>query len=58
MFGFTCYKSLWQSKTNGGNIPYPCDNENTIGGHAVIVVGYDDEKRNHRSLTYQKLLGY
>jgi C1A family cysteine protease len=44
MFGFTCYESLWQSKTNGGNIPYPCNNERQIGGHAIVVAGYDDNK--------------
>lgn len=45
MFGFTCYESLWQSKTNGGNIPFPCDNEKIIGGHAIVIAGYDDNKR-------------
>ena len=35
MFGFTCYESLHQSDSSGGNIPFPHDNENTIGGHAI-----------------------
>jgi C1A family cysteine protease len=45
MFGFTCYDSLRQSNTNGGNIPFPCDNENIIGGHAIVIAGYDDNRR-------------
>jgi C1A family cysteine protease len=45
MFGFTCYESLWQSKTNGGNIPFPCKREKVIGGHAIVIAGYDDNKK-------------
>ena len=43
MMGFTCYTSLNHDKTNeSGEIPYPSINESVIGGHAVMVVGYDD----------------
>jgi len=42
MFGFTCYSSLWQSNSNGGNIPFPAHGESVIGGHAIVTAGYDD----------------
>jgi C1A family cysteine protease len=41
MFGFTVYESINQASTNG-NIPFPCDKEKVLGGHAVMAVGYDD----------------
>lgn len=40
MFGFTVYSSIWDVGANG-KIPYP-HNERAIGGHAIVVVGYDD----------------
>lgn len=40
MFGFTCYTSLQDA--DNGYIPYPKPNERVIGGHAIIIVGYDD----------------
>lgn len=40
MFGFTCYSSL--SSATNGKIPFPQPTERVIGGHAVVVVGYDD----------------
>lgn len=42
MFGFTVYDSISQAADNGG-IPYPCPKEKSIGGHAVVAVGYDDK---------------
>jgi len=43
MMGFTCYTSLNNQETNdSGKIPYPSDTESVIGGHAVMIVGYDD----------------
>ncbi len=43
MMGFTCYTSLYHSKTSkSGEIPYPSTNESVEGGHAVMIVGYDD----------------
>lgn len=41
-FGFNCYESLFDD--DSGNIPFPSSNENIIGGHAVLAVGYDDSK--------------
>jgi C1A family cysteine protease len=44
MFGFTCYESLRESNSNGGQIPFPNKRESVIGGHAVVIAGYDDGK--------------
>jgi C1A family cysteine protease len=41
MFGFTVYKSIDQAAASG-RIPYPSSRDKTVGGHAVVVVGYDD----------------
>jgi C1A family cysteine protease len=43
MFGFTVYTSMNQAGDDGA-IPYPADNENIDGGHAVVAVGYDDNR--------------
>lgn len=45
MMGFTCYTSLFASETSQtGKIPFPGPTESVIGGHAVLIVGYDDNK--------------
>jgi C1A family cysteine protease len=44
IFGFTCFESLFQSDTNGGMIPFPSTKERIVGGHAVCIAGYDDDK--------------
>jgi C1A family cysteine protease len=44
MFGFTCYSSLYSASGNAGNIPFPATTENVVGGHAVMAVGYNDNK--------------
>lgn len=41
IFGFTVYSSIRQENT-GGKIPFPCANEEILGGHAIMAVGYDD----------------
>jgi C1A family cysteine protease len=41
MFGFTCYSSI-ESAANG-MIPFPKPSERTVGGHAVVAIGYDDQ---------------
>jgi C1A family cysteine protease len=41
MFGFTVYSSYTQAGITG-KIPYPTAGEKIVGGHAVMVVGYDD----------------
>ena len=43
MFGFFGFPSFSQTNSKG-EIPYPCDNENAIWGHAVVAVGYDETK--------------
>jgi C1A family cysteine protease len=45
MFGFVVFASYTQSNTNGGAFPYPAPGEHTVGGHAVVVAGYDDAKQ-------------
>ena len=42
MFGFSVFESIWDGNT--GEIPFPADSEQLVGGHAVMVVGYDDAK--------------
>lgn len=43
-FGFTVFSSHTDAQNNGGIIPYPSHRENIIGGHAMLIVGYDDKK--------------
>lgn len=46
IFGFTVYSSYTQaSAANKGAIPYPTAGEKSVGGHAVMAVGYDDGKK-------------
>jgi C1A family cysteine protease len=40
MFGFTVYSSI----SNSANILYPSRGETVLGGHAIVCVGYDDNK--------------
>jgi C1A family cysteine protease len=44
MFGFTVYESIRQASRDG-EIPFPCSAERALGGHAIVAVGYDDEKK-------------
>jgi len=44
MFGFTVYSSYTQAVTSG-KIPYPTPGEKINGGHAIMVVGYDDNMK-------------
>ena len=45
VFGFTVYESFF-SITNNGIMPMPnFSTESVAGGHAVMIVGYDDEKQ-------------
>ena len=41
MFGFTVYESIEQAAADG-KIPFPCNTERVLGGHAVMAVGYDN----------------
>lgn len=43
VFGFTVYESFEsQDVANTGIVPMPGPTEHTVGGHAVMAVGYDD----------------
>ncbi len=42
-FGFSVYSSMDQARSTG-EIPYPQPGDRVTGGHAVMAVGYDDNK--------------
>lgn len=44
MFGFTVFGSISQA-SQSGEIPFPSQKENYLGGHAVTTAGYDDSKK-------------
>lgn len=44
MFGFTVYSSIRQAGKDG-KIPAPCPQEEIVGGHAIVAVGYDDNMK-------------
>ena len=41
MFGFTVYDSIAQAGKSG-KIPFPGPADRVVGGHAIVVAGYDD----------------
>lgn len=44
-FGFTVYESIYSDRvTRTGLVPVPKKKEKCDGGHAVLCVGYDDER--------------
>jgi C1A family cysteine protease len=45
MFGFSVYSSMPPVGDGKGEIPYPQSGDNQVGGHAVLAVGYDDNKK-------------
>lgn len=50
-FGFTVYNSIFDVG-NDGKIPMPKDREKSVGGHAILAVGYDDKmKITHKKKT-------
>lgn len=47
VFGFTVYESFEsQEVAKNGKVPMPKPSEKTLGGHAVLAVGYDDATQN------------
>jgi len=43
VFGFTVYESFESDAVaKTGQVPMPKPNEKTLGGHAVLAVGYDE----------------
>jgi C1A family cysteine protease len=52
MFGFTVFSSISQA-SDDGKIPYPCQQEQVLGGHAVVAVGFDDKVRIENQLCKQ-----
>lgn len=44
IFGFTVYDSIEQSGIDG-KIPFPATGEKTVGGHAIMAVGYEDKMK-------------
>jgi C1A family cysteine protease len=46
VFGFTVYESFEsQEVASTGIVPMPAPTEHTVGGHAVMATGYDDDKQ-------------
>jgi C1A family cysteine protease len=44
--GFSVYESIYRSEVEKtGDIPLPQQAEALVGGHAILIVGYDDTKR-------------
>ena len=50
MFGFWGFSSFESSDVKGG-IPYPGESEKAEWGHAIVAVGYDDEKKIKNTTT-------
>jgi C1A family cysteine protease len=44
IFGFRVYASYTQA-SQSGKIPFPTPSEKSVGGHAVMAIGYDDNMK-------------
>ena len=44
IIGFTVYNSYTQAAV-GGKIPFPAPADKVVGGHAIVLVGYDDNMK-------------
>ena len=42
IFGFTVFQNFYRAASNGGLVPMPSGR--VVGGHDVLIVGYDDNK--------------
>lgn len=56
MFGFWGFPSSKYSNVVGG-IPYPCPNEEAEWGHAIVAVGYDDNKKIKNTICGEETKG-
>ena len=56
MFGFAVYGSITQA-AKSGKIPFPCKGERCVGGHAIVAVGYDDNKVIEKTTCDEKTEG-
>lgn len=45
VFGAMLYTSFEQADSNGGFVPVPKPTDNDDGGHCMLMIGYDDEKK-------------
>lgn len=45
MFGFTVYSSIPSIGDGKGEIPFPNPGDKVEGGHAVVAIGYNDDKK-------------
>jgi C1A family cysteine protease len=45
MFGFSVYSSIPGLNEGTGDIPFPSSGDSLLGGHAIVAVGYDDNKK-------------
>jgi C1A family cysteine protease len=43
-FGFMVFSSYKDAANNKGILPYPSAGESIVGGHSVLIVGYDDNR--------------
>ncbi len=56
MFGFNGFPSFDQSNATG-KIPFPCSNEQSKWGHAIVAIGYDDDKEITNTICNRKTSG-
>ncbi len=45
MFGFSVYNSIPGINEGTGDIPFPGQGDKLVGGHAVVTIGYDDDRK-------------
>jgi len=61
IFGFTCYASIdGDQVAQSGEVPFPARSERTVGGHAILAVGYDDDRvinSRHGALLFRNSWG-
>jgi C1A family cysteine protease len=55
MFGFTVYSSIEEAGSTG-QIPFPAKGEKILGGHAVVVAGYDEKMKIKNATTTGALM--